>query len=174
MKKVEITRVTSPTDYEACLQVRRRVFIEEQGVPASIEIDEFEKEAQHFLARIDTVPVGAGRLRKKKSYAKFERIATLGSHRGYGVGREIMRAMQNFAADRLPEYLPAMHAQNTAIGFYEKLGWIAIGEEFLEADIAHRVLILPPAEPEKIEALKIWHDAESRDDIRDFLKTLLG
>ena len=30
-----------------------------------------------------------------------------------------------------------LHAQESAIGFYEKLGYDAVGERFIEADIPH-------------------------------------
>ena len=94
MKDVVTLAVRTPSEYEMALEVRREVFIEEQGLPASLEIDEHEKEAVHFLSLADGVPVGAGRLRLKKSYVKFERIATLKSCRGQGIGRLLMACMQ--------------------------------------------------------------------------------
>ena len=42
--------------------VRFRVFVDEQGVPASLELDEFDALACHALALVGDVPVGTGRL----------------------------------------------------------------------------------------------------------------
>ncbi len=172
MKDLTIKIAHSPADQALCREVRREVFIEEQGVPASIEIDEYEDKADHFLALLGGKPVGAGRMRIKKSYAKFERIATLKVLRGTGIGRQIMELMQKHARRSYPEYLPAMHAQQEAVGFYEKLGWIAVGDTFYEANIPHRVLILPPEDQSVIKRLRLWQDSEVREDIKAYLRTL--
>jgi predicted GNAT family N-acyltransferase len=143
MAQIEVLIVASESDYAKCLDIRRKVFIEEQNVPEDIEIDEFEQEAVHFLALVDGIPLGTGRLRLKKQYVKFERIATLKEARGSGVGKELMRIMQDYAHAHYPAYVPAMHAQTSAVGFYEKLGWQARGDIFYEAEIPHRLLLLP-------------------------------
>ncbi len=174
MANVVVRVAQSDVDYQKSLLVRRRVFIEEQGVPESIEVDEFEKGSTHFLAESNGEPVGAGRLRIKKSYAKFERIATLRAQRGRGVGRLLMEFMQSYAAKHLSQYLPAMHAQMSAISFYEKLGWIAIGEEFFEAGMAHKILIYPPQDPALIRDLKVWKDPGLHSDILEYLRGLLS
>jgi predicted GNAT family N-acyltransferase len=122
---------------------------------------------------LDGKPVGTGRLRLKKSYAKFERIATLKNLRGAGIGRSLMDFMEAYALEKHPLYLRAMHAQAEAVGFYLKLDWVAIGEAFIEADIEHRVLIKPPPSKIEIQKLLLWKDPEVRDDIKDYLKSLM-
>ena len=37
---IRISRVSSKKEYEACLSIRRKVFIEEQGISESIEMDD--------------------------------------------------------------------------------------------------------------------------------------
>ena len=81
-----------------------------------------------------------GRLRVKKPYIKFERIATLSDHRGQGLGKILMQTMQKHAEIKHPTLIPFMHSQLDAVPFYEKLGWRAEGEIFFEADIPHRVM----------------------------------
>ena len=173
MQTIEVVPVSDETLYALCREVRRQVFIEEQGVPVATEIDGHENESIHFLAMIEKKPVGAGRLRLKKSYVKFERIATLKDHRGQGIGRILMEKMLSYALQRFPNYLPAMHAQESAVGFYVKLGWVPIGAEFPEANIPHRVLIYPPRNLEVIQQLKIWNDPHCREDIRAHLRTIM-
>jgi predicted GNAT family N-acyltransferase len=143
VKSLQVKLATTKEEYLWCREIRRTVFIEEQGVPESIEIDEFENGSKHFLVLLDGQPVGAGRFRLKKFYAKFERIATLKSHRGLGIGRKLMETMQAHSSQFYPNFLPAMHAQKSAVNFYLKLGWVAVGEEFFEANIPHQILIYP-------------------------------
>ena len=174
MSETTTILVKSLGEYELALKVRREVFVREQGVPESIEVDAYEKEATHFLTLFDGIPVGTGRLRLKKSYAKFERIATLKSHRGHGLGRSLMDLMLRYAQEHHPLHLPAMHAQLEAVGFYVKLRWVPIGEVFEEASILHRVLIYPPHSKAELKHLLAWKDPEVHDDIKNHLKTLLA
>lgn len=129
-------------DYQTCLEIRRQVFIEEQGVDESIEIDEHEKEATYFLVKVDGLPVATGRFRQKGSSVKFERVATLPSYRGQGIATQLMAEMQKVAAKKYPELTLLMHSQKEVIPFYEKLGWKVAGEPFVEAGIEHQMMVL--------------------------------
>jgi predicted GNAT family N-acyltransferase len=120
--------------------VRRQVFVEEQGVPADLEIDGHEEISTHFVAYCGALPVGAGRFRLKGEappVVKFERIATLAAMRGKGVGKAMMEAMEQAARHRYLGRLLYMHAQLSAASFYDRLGWERVGPEFEEAGIAH-------------------------------------
>jgi predicted GNAT family N-acyltransferase len=129
-------------EYQSALFIRREVFIQEQNVPEEIEIDEFECNSHHFLLTKASLPVACGRMRIKATYIKFERIASLKSHRGMGLGKMLMEKMQEFARLNYPELTPYMHSQLDAVPFYEKLGWTKQGEIFFEAGIPHLVMIL--------------------------------
>lgn len=141
MLTIEIA--TTPNQYQKCLALRREIFILEQNVPESIEVDQYETTATHFLAELDQTPVATGRLRIKNDWIKFERIATSKKHRGSGIGRSLMLYMQEYASKHFSNLTPAMHAQLDAVPFYEKLGWIPQGEIFFEASIPHKLLFLP-------------------------------
>lgn len=129
-------------EYEQTLSIRREVFINEQKVPESLEIDEFECNSHHFLLTKDAVPAACGRMRIKNAYIKFERIASLKSFRGLGLGKVLMERMQEFALENYPELTPYMHSQLGAVPFYEKLGWKRDGEIFYEAGIPHLAMKL--------------------------------
>nr|WP_090841031.1 GNAT family N-acetyltransferase [Alkalicoccus daliensis] len=118
-------------------QVRRTVFIEEQGVPASIEIDEREEEAVHFILYEDGIPSGAARLRVVHGAGKAERVCILLSKRGRGLGRHLMKAMEEEAESQGLEFLK-LNAQVQAEPFYLQIGYEVISEEpFLDAGIKH-------------------------------------
>ena len=133
------------SDYDLALGIRRKVFILEQNVPVSIEIDAHEASVDHFLLTVDGVPAATGRLRVKDQWIKFERIATLTEFRGRGVGRELMVEMMAYAAKNHPGLTPYLHSQADAVGFYEKLGWVAEGETFYEANIPHLAMTVKPS-----------------------------
>ena len=140
MTTIFISDLNSP-EYQAAVAIRREVFVLEQNVPESIEIDEFESSSQHFLIKLGEVAAATGRLRVKGETIKFERIATLKKFRGQGVGRELMNSMLEFAQKKYPQLTPYMHSQLEAVGFYEKLGWKPQGEVFFEANIPHKKMI---------------------------------
>ncbi|NGX42036.1 MAG: putative N-acetyltransferase YjcF [Chlamydiae bacterium] len=142
---MKIFRVSSDEDYQRCLEIRRKVFIEEQGVDEDIEIDAHEKEAIYFLAEIPGTACATGRFRPYKQLLKFERIATLPEFRGKGIAKALMKTMQEVGYKEYPHHLQVMNAQEDAIPFYEKLGWVALGEPFFEAEIPHKVMIFPPS-----------------------------
>ncbi|MEW6058015.1 MAG: GNAT family N-acetyltransferase [Bdellovibrionota bacterium] len=172
MQEAEVKIAKSKADYEMAVWVRKKVFIEEQKVSESIELDEYENTSDHFLVLYKGKPAGASRIRIKECYVKFERIATLKPFRELGLGRHLMRFMETYSAENYPAYLPAMHAQKHAIGFYEKLGWVGIGEMFSEAEIDHRLMIYPPAET-RVSELLIWTDPTAREDIKAYLNQVI-
>ena len=128
-----------PGRIESCFDVRRRVFIEEQAVTLEEEIDGLDPECVHFLAELDGHPVGAARLRNSGdgTVGKAERVAVLRDHRRSGVGEALMRALEREARTRgYAEVL--LGAQLQAMPFYQSLGYVAEGEEYLDARIRHR------------------------------------
>ena len=152
VKKIQIFHVLNDSDYAYCVAIRKSVFIEEQGVPEDVEI-EYEKESHHFLALYEDVPAATGRYRPKKGFVKSERVATLKAFRGKGIARALMQSMQTDCLNKYPDYLPIMHAQISAISFYLKLGWIALGELFQEANIDHQLMIFPPEDSSRLKCL---------------------
>lgn len=134
---IKVQTALSETALKNVYQVRRKVFIEEQGVPESIEIDDKEAEAVHFVLYEDDHPSGAGRLRLIDNFGKAERVCVIAAKRGRGLGRHIMTAMEKEAAARGAGYLK-LNAQIQAEPFYHQLGYEIISEEpFLDAGILH-------------------------------------
>ncbi len=120
---------------EALSEVRHRVFIQEQNVPESLEWDEADTQCIHALARDDSArPIGCARLLED---GQIGRMAVIKTWRGRGVGAALLQTLLEQARHKgLHEVF--LHAQTQAIGFYERLGFTAEGEVFMEADIPHR------------------------------------
>lgn len=126
---------------EACHALRRLVFVEEQRVEAALEWDELDALAEHFLARRreDGAAVGTARLRVVDGSAKAERVAVRPEARQSGIGRLLMKALEERArAQGCGEVV--LNAQLTALPFYEALGYVAEGPVFEEAGIDHRAM----------------------------------
>jgi len=124
-------------DREDAYDVRFAVFVEEQGVDPDIEVDEHEEAATHFVAYADDEPVGAARLREPEDgLGKVERLAVLESHRGEGLGRQLMEAVEREAQRWELERL-TLHGQLRVAEFYEHLGYEQVSDEFEEAGIPH-------------------------------------
>jgi predicted GNAT family N-acyltransferase len=121
----------------AALDVRRRVFVEEQGVDTALERDAHDDTCKHLVAIADGRVVGAARHRRTERGVKLERVAVLAELRGCGVGSALVR----HAIAMLPASMPIyVHAQQSALGFWERMAFRAEGAEFYEAGIPHRVM----------------------------------
>ena len=127
----------APDELAACQELRRRVFVEGQGVPEALELDGRDADSLHFVAREGDQLVGTARLRPVDGAAKAERVAVLESHRKRGVGRQLMRALEEEARARgLSRFV--LNAQLEVVAFYEGLGYAPRGEIFEEAGIPHQ------------------------------------
>lgn len=141
--------VGTDAERDGAFAVRRSVFVDEQGVAAEVEYDEYdgpEANATHFVAYADGVAVGAARLRPANPdpdsapddgpTGKVERVAVAADRRGTGWGRRVMDAVEARAREAGFERL-TLHAQTRVRGFYDRLGYEAYGAEFEEAGIPH-------------------------------------
>jgi predicted GNAT family N-acyltransferase len=171
--EVRHLRSRDADDYAAVLEIRMAVFVEEQNVPREHELDEYEAESDFFLARLDGESVATGRLRREGLQLKFERIATLAPMRERGIGAVLMEAMHAFGERHHPAHLQLLHGQIPAIGFYEKLGWVALGEVFVDEKIEHRIMIRPPPDRAARAALLVWNQpADMEPAVREYLESL--
>ena len=131
--------VDSAAELALCLALRREVFIDEQGVPAGLELDGEDDDCTHVIALDgDGVVVGTARVRHKdERRAKIQRVAVAKSARRHGVGRVVMGAVDDVARGWGKE-LACLSSQTSAIPFYERLGYVASGPIYDDAGIPHR------------------------------------
>ncbi|HLS98581.1 MAG: GNAT family N-acetyltransferase [Porticoccaceae bacterium] len=119
-------------------RLRHRVFVEEQGVPESEELDGKDGEALHWIAwGQGDVPMGTARLVGNR----IGRMAVLEEYRDKGVGSALLRAIINHALRTGLQTL-VLDAQTHALRFYRGVGFETTGPEFMDAGIPHRPMAL--------------------------------
>ncbi len=153
--EIEVSHVRTLDEMAEALSIRTRVFVEEQGVPLDLEVDEYDGDPAthervgvvHVLARRGGVAVGTARLlfdapeEDGHGLPHIGRVAVLLEHRRGGVGAALMAALHEEARGRGATGI-AISAQLHALPFYEGLGYVAAGPVYLEAGIDHRAMTL--------------------------------
>lgn len=122
--------------------LRREVFVIEQNVPETEEIDEYDLTATHVVALSGGNVVGVLRLVFTPDFVKIGRVAVARNRRGQGIARDMMLFAMDHARGRGARHFH-LGAQLDALAFYERLGFEAYGEVFLDAGIEHRAMRTP-------------------------------
>ena len=142
----KVVRVKDSSELERCIEIRREVFIREQNVPEEIEIDGHDENCIHFLAYLapkDSLHQAVGTARlwiDETGRAKAQRVAVFKEVRGQGIGQDLMSALEKQArVDGFEDLW--LGAQVHALAFYERLGYVAQGDVFLDAGIPHRTMV---------------------------------
>jgi len=136
----DVKLVTTDEDRERAFALRKEVFVKEQGVPLSLELDEYDETAIHFLVNEGENSIATARLREvEPKVGKVERVCVLNNYRGKRLGALIMEAVEQYAKDESFEKLK-LNAQSYAIPFYEKLDYTVTSPEFMDAGIPHRAM----------------------------------
>jgi predicted GNAT family N-acyltransferase len=124
-------------ELEAAMALRVRVFVGEQGVDASEELDEHDADSLQMVAVDEKGVIATCRVRELGGDAwKLERMAVDGKLRGCGVGGRLLGGAEREALDRGAREM-VLHAQRRAEGFYASHGYVPEGDTFLEAEIEH-------------------------------------
>ncbi len=131
--------------YQDALSIRRAVFIDEQDVSESLEIDGLDDQCWHIVGYIEGVPIVTARFytfnQSDQLCLKLQRIATSDSCRNQGYGRALMEQLIEWARR---QHISEIHlsSQLQAIGFYQKVGFNASNDLiYLDAGIEHQDMI---------------------------------
>ncbi len=135
---INIKTATTKKDKGKCFSIRQNVFVKEQNISEKIEFDDENVDATYFIAQYKNIFVGTARYRLTDYGIKLERFAVLKSYRNLGVGKKLVLYILNSIKD---EKLIYLHAQESVIDFYSKLGFKRIGSQFFEAEIPHQKMI---------------------------------
>lgn len=122
--------------YQTSLAIRKEVFMNEQQVPASIEIAD-EEQCVHFVLYEDGVAKATVRLFPVDDQTfKVQRMAVLKENRKKGFGHSLLVDAENYAKKE-GKFAIILGAQTHALAFYQKNGYETIGDEFLVSNIKH-------------------------------------
>ncbi|HVL02287.1 MAG TPA: GNAT family N-acetyltransferase [Dongiaceae bacterium] len=117
--------------------LRREVFMLEQGISHADEYDDLDRVATHFVLVLEGNVAATLRVLYLPEHVKLGRFAVRKNLRGRGVGGRLFRAVIDTikagGGDKI-----ALEAQIDKTRFYEKFGFHAYGEEYLDAGIVHR------------------------------------
>lgn len=138
MKHFDLRNALWPQDTDLVRAVRQQVFVVEQGIDPALEWTGDDAEFFCVLALdADQNPIGTGRVKVEGPTATIGRMAVLKPFRGAGVGAAILsRLIEIGKAEGASKF--ELSAQLTATAFYQKHGFVASGEVYLDADIEHR------------------------------------
>jgi GNAT superfamily N-acetyltransferase len=127
-------------EYQQMVQMRNDILRKPLGL--SFTTEELEKEKDEVLigAFEEEKMLGCCMLVKDNyTNVRLRQMAVLNNLQGKGIGRALMTFAENIARDLGYKTL-TMHARKTALGFYEKLGYVKKGEEFVEVTLPHYVM----------------------------------
>lgn len=116
--------------------IRYQVFVEEQGIDPSLEQDGIDIQCKHVIAWHGDSAIGTARLYVEGDAGRIGRMAVLPEFRRKGAGRRLLAALREVARGEGCNYV-YVHAQLHAVPFYASQGFVAYGEEFVEAHVPH-------------------------------------
>lgn len=158
---ITIQRITPSSPlYPSSVVLRESVLLNPIGYDHArftAEYPRVDERAEHFVAVMDH-PAGPRvvgcllLLTDEKptdtgaTQAKVMQMAVDPQRQNEGLGRRLVVAAEARAFGELHLARLYCHAQDRAIGFYERLGWHPEGEPFTEAGIGHRKMVFeaPP------------------------------
>ena len=127
-------------EYRQMVQLRQLILRQPLGLDFTKEELENEKNNILIAAFDDDDMLGCCMLCPINSDTlQLRQMAVNNNLQGKGVGASIISFAENLARDKGYKNM-IMHARDTAIGFYERFGYKAIGDEFIEVKVPHRVM----------------------------------
>ena len=110
----------------ACLAIRRRVFVVEQGIPEELDDDGLDDRALHVVVGDGDRVVATGRLIVDGDTGVLARIAVVPSHRGRGLGGRVVRRLEALAREHGARRV-SLHPHQYLEAFYQRLGYHTVG-----------------------------------------------
>lgn len=137
---IELVLAQDAQTLARCLRVREAVFTIEKGVSKEIEVDELDclnEMCDHFLIRCDGKDAGALRCKyESENAAHIQRFCVLKECRARGIGKAALEQLESHCRNKDCRTLE-LDAKLSAAGFYEKSGYKAVSDTFIEADVPH-------------------------------------
>ena len=137
MSELSYKLVTNDSELKGAFEVRKKVFVEEQGIAESLEFDGNDGQALHMVVMDGERVIGTVRvLFLAANQAKLERMAILKPFRRKGIGRRLIYHLnENLSKKQVAQVV--LHAQYSVVVFYKSCGFEESGSPFWEAGIKH-------------------------------------
>ena len=128
------------SEYRQMLKLRNDILRKPLGI--SFTEEELEKEKDNLLvaAYDDDQLLGCCMLVKNSDKSmRLRQMAVIDSLQGKGIGKALTIFAENLARDRKFKSI-IMHARKNTVGFYQKMGYNVVSDEFVEISIPHYVM----------------------------------
>ena len=122
-------------------EIRRNIFIKEQNVTEEEEYDGLDKDAIHLIGYFEEEPVATLRIINHGKSIQIGRVSVLLAYRGLGIGKKMMIEALNIINIESKGKEIYLESQLDKIHFYEKFGFIPVGENFYDARMPHKKMI---------------------------------
>lgn len=133
----------TPAELTAVVELRRRIFRDEQGIVAGDVSDGEDRDSLQALVVVPAGAIGTGRLSPPTAThaeAHIAWVAILPAYRGRGIGTALMRELLA-AADRAGMPVVTLSAQTHALSFYRRLGFVPYGSRFRVRGVEHQPMV---------------------------------
>ena len=125
--------------YHQGLELRRQVFMGEQGVSLEDEFDGRDQDAAHMVSIQNNQVVGVLRILWLPEHAKIGRFAVSKLQREQGIGSRLFQSALLYIQRQDIEKV-MLEAQLDRVGFYENFGFEAYADQYWDAGILHRAM----------------------------------
>ena len=127
-------------EYRQMVKLRDEMLRKPLGLGFTPEELDAEKDNMLIAAFEDEDILGCCMLVEEKSdTVRLRQMAVLNDLQGKGIGRALMNFAENIARDQGYKIL-SMHARMNAVGFYEKMGYKVVSDQFTEVTLPHFVM----------------------------------
>ena len=126
--RISIKEVSTAEELKQAQAIRVEVLEAEQGFPHHVNIDGLDESADHVLILDDGVPVATARLTETDpGEGTIARIAILESHRGRGLGKRLIRRLED-AAKRHGLHIIRLKPHAHLEQFFQALGYERVAD----------------------------------------------
>jgi predicted GNAT family N-acyltransferase len=123
---IQIRRDLNSQEMETAFAIRLEVFVREQGIPAELDLDGKDRQAQHVLISSAGHGLATGRVLVSESgEAVLARIAVLSDCRGHGLGQIVVRELEAIAVEAGATSF-RLHPHHYLEQFYRDLGYTTV------------------------------------------------
>lgn len=137
MNKIKSSNDINSDIYYDSVDIRKKVFVDEQNVPAEIEIDNDEDKCTYFVLYSNHQAAATARFQTTSDNGiHIQRVAVLKQFRHQHLGTDLLNYIFDYAKEQNFDYI-ILGAQDHAQAFYTQLGFKVIGEQYEEAGILH-------------------------------------